>query len=111
MARSALRFRNAYKGYITREQTKTPNPSRFARHLLQPEKAFKIEMTLDRIFTHTIKGHFCSLLVSNIFLNPHFLLSTFQTANPNNTHIFHFFSTSSQAYIHAILKGEFYLTS
>ena len=36
----------------------------------------KKEMTLDRIFTHTIKGHFCSFLVSNIFLNPHFLLST-----------------------------------
>lgn len=32
-------------------------------------------MTLDRVFTHTIKGHFCSLLVSNILCYPHFLIS------------------------------------
>ena len=33
-------------------------------------------MTLDRSCNPTIKGHLCSLLVSNILLNPLFLLST-----------------------------------
>ena len=34
-------------------------------------------MTLDRGCKPTIKGHFCSLLISNIFSYPLFLLSTF----------------------------------
>jgi len=35
----------------------------------------KIEMTLDRLPSkHPIKGHFCSLLISNIFCYPLFLL-------------------------------------
>ena len=33
-------------------------------------------MTLDHVSLHTIKGHFCSLLISNIFSYPLFLLST-----------------------------------
>jgi hypothetical protein len=47
------------------------------------------EMTLDRrLFAHTIKGHFCSLLVSNIFCDPLFLLSTlFDTALPSKTNL------------------------
>ena len=29
-------------------------------------------MTLDRLINLTVKGHFCSLLISNIFCYPHF---------------------------------------
>ena len=31
--------------------------------------SFKTEMTLDHVSLHTTKGHFCSLLISNIFLS------------------------------------------
>ena len=53
-------------------------------------------MTLDRgFFTHTIKGHFCSLLVSNIFCDPRFLLSTFYCTFAH-----------AQTKFQKILKGE-----
>ncbi len=42
---------------------------------LRREYVYKIEMTLDRSVSFAIKGHFCSLLVSNIFCDPLFLLS------------------------------------
>ena len=43
----------------------------------------KKEVTLDRIFTHTIKGHFCSLLISNIFwLSSLSLIALFLRLNP-----------------------------
>jgi len=48
----------------------------------------KIEMTLDRVSLHTIKGHFCSLLISNIFCNPHFLRSTFCYLVPTRLNTF-----------------------
>ena len=35
--------------------------------------SFKTEMTLDHVSLHTIKGHFASLLISNIFCYPLFL--------------------------------------
>ena len=40
-------------------------------------------MTLDHGCKPTIKGHFCSLLISNIFSNPLFLLSP--PAHPYNS--------------------------
>ena len=52
------------------------------RHLHIPKEkrafALKIKMTLDRVSLHTIKGHFCSLLVSNILCDPLFLLIPFR---------------------------------
>ena len=49
-------------------------------------------MTLDRVSLHTIKGHFCSLLISNIFCDPHFLDLPFAhiTTTPKTQLIFYF---------------------
>ena len=46
----------------------------FVKSLINFEINFphKAEMTLDHVSLHTIKGHFCSLLISNIFSYPLF---------------------------------------
>ena len=49
------------------------------------------EMTLDHVSLHTVKGHFCSLLISNIFCYPLFRSLPFAVPQqPWNT--FFFFS-------------------
>ena len=54
---------------------------------------YKIEMTLDRgFFTPPIKGHLCSLLISNIFLNPLFLQSAVCIFPPDSLTLQNFIS-------------------
>ena len=51
---------------ITLKKAKTPFQA-WRKH----KKMYKIEITLDRMFLYTfepVKGYFCSLLISNIFL-------------------------------------------
>ena len=47
-------------------------------------------MTLDRVSLHTAKGHFCSLLISNIFCYPLFLSLSFCFIRPSPKHLFLF---------------------
>jgi hypothetical protein len=72
----------------------------------------KIEVTLDCGCKRAIKGHFCSFLVSNIFLNPLFLLSAPCSRILRAKHCFFL----SQARIPSVFscfvsvaKGEFFL--
>ena len=68
-----------------------------APHFLKAKK----EVTLDCVSLHTVKGHFCSLLISNIFCNPHFLLSASCRAyDPQNFHPnFSFFNKNTVMFL------------
>ena len=47
------------------------------RFFYQNDFITKTEVTLDRIVLPATKGHFCSILVSNIFPDPLFHLAAF----------------------------------
>ena len=69
----------------------------------------KSEVTLDRSLSSAIKGHFCSLLISNIFCYPRFLSLPFAFLSLLQNTLLHFFNKNTVCFdlLH-LSKGEFF---
>ena len=92
------RYFQATNSYVLRADSQGCLPYLCDFQRMTQYKKRKKEMTLDRIFTHTTKGHFCSLLVSNIFWLSSLSLSAYATYQPTTLNTHHIISFSSENY-------------